>query len=420
MTEPSPERTILIRLSGPDHTGITAALMELLDSFGCTIEDVEQIVTRGRLTLEILVKFDAMLDPRALLLLFGYERKLAVEFEDVSSEPSRKAPGLVVTILGQVVKPEDFGAIAALVSVYDGNIDRIVRLGRKPVMAFELAISCTNRDGLRVALLSKAHELKADLAVHNQGIGRRNKRLVVMDVDSTLIQDEAIELVAAEAGSLPEVARITDSAMAGEINFNDSLEERVATLAGVDTEAFGRITQRIRLTPGARTFIRTLKGLGYKTAIVSGGFTFVTDYLAEHLGIDYSFANTLEVSAEDKLTGRTTGAVVDQAGKATILRHLAEIENIPVDQVVAVGDGANDLAMLDAAGLGIAFNARAVVQRAADTALNVPYLDAILFVLGLHQEELEDAGFANTGPIDLSSLQKDGLLPQPTPTRRRD
>jgi phosphoserine phosphatase len=383
-------KTILIRISGPDHPGITAALMGLLTAEGARIEDVEQIVIRGRLNLSLVVAVDSTNDLRADLLLFGYEQKVAIDFEEVAEAASEQAPGLMVTILGSDIAPVEFGSVASVVAANGGNIDRIIRLAKYPVMAYELVISGSDRDGIRAALLAQAHELACDMAVHRLGLGRRAKRMVVLDVDSTLIQDEAIELLAEEAGSLAEVADITARAMAGDLDFEQSLKTRVETLAGLDASILDRINERLRLTPGARTFIRTLRRLGYRTAIVSGGFTSVTDHLAGQLGIDHSHANELEI-VDGKLTGRTVGPVVDRAEKAEYLKVIAEKESIPLDQVVAVGDGANDLDMLSTAGLGIAFNARPVVRQAADAAVNVPYLDAILFVLGINRLEIEEA-----------------------------
>ncbi|MCP4224269.1 MAG: phosphoserine phosphatase SerB, partial [Actinomycetia bacterium] len=299
-------------------------------------------------------------------------------------------PGLVVTILGKSVNPIEFGAVASVVAANDGNIDRIIRLAKYPVMAYELAISGPDRDRIRASLLEHAHDMACDIAVHRLGLGRRAKRMVVLDVDSTLIQDEAIDLLAEEAGSLDQVADITARAMAGELDFETSLETRVATLAGLDAAALDRINTKVRLTPGAKTFIRTLRRLGYRTAIVSGGFTSVTDHLAGQLGIDHSHANQLEI-VDGALTGRTVGPVVDRQEKADFVKAIAAKEDIPLDQVVAVGDGANDLDMLSTAGLGIAFNARPVVREVADASVNVPYLDAILFVLGVNRQEIEEA-----------------------------
>jgi len=388
-------KTILIRISGPDHPGITAALMSLLDSEGGHIEDVEQIVIRGRLILSLVVQVDVDTDLRADLLLFGYEQRVEIDFDEVSASPSRQAPGLVATVLGARIDPAELGAVASVVAASGGNIDRIVRLAKYPVMAYELTISGKDRDRVRAALLERAADLACDIAVHRLGLGRRAKRMVVLDVDSTLIQDEAIELLAAEAGSLDEVADITERAMAGELDFEQSLQTRVATLAGLDEAVLDRINAQVRLTPGARTFIRTLRRLGYRTAIVSGGFTSVTDHLSDRLGIDHAHANRLEV-IDGKLTGRTTGPVVDRQEKAEFVKAIAVKEGIPLDQVVAVGDGANDLDMLSTAGLGIAFNARQIVRDAADASVNVPYLDAILFVLGINRHEIEEADAEET------------------------
>ncbi len=385
--------TILVRINGPDHPGITAGLMELLTLSGAGIQDVEQIIIRGHLSLSLIVTIPEGRDLVKELLHFGWEQKIDIDFEVVDSSPSAREPGLVVTILGNEVTPAEFGSVASTIAKSGGNIDRIVRLARDPVLAYELVVSGEDRAGIRGALMQVADTLRCDVAVHREGLARRAKRLVVMDVDSTLIQEEVIELVADEAGCRAEVQEITERAMRGELDFEESLHARVALLEGLSASVFDRVVDRIKLTAGARTFIRTLHRLGYRTAIVSGGFTFATDFLAAELGLDHAYANTLEVH-DDVLTGRVTGLIVDQAGKAALLRKIAELEDIPLEQVVAVGDGANDLAMLNEAGLGIAFNAKPVVQEAADTTVNVPYLDAILFILGVRRTDIEvaDAG----------------------------
>jgi phosphoserine phosphatase len=226
-------------------------------------------------------------------------------------------------------------------------------------------------------------------------------RLIVMDVDSTLVQGEVIEMLAAHAGCLEEVTAVTSAAMRGELDFEESLRERVALLAGLDAAALDRVYDEVALTPGARTLVRTLKRLGYRFAIVSGGFTAVTDRIAADLGIDFAAANELEV-VDGVLTGRIIGPVVDRAGKAAALRRFAAEAGVAEGATVAIGDGANDLDMLAAAGLGIAFNAKPMVQRAADTAVNVPYLDAIMYLLGISREEVEAAdaleGFTTPEP----------------------
>jgi phosphoserine phosphatase len=280
--------------------------------------------------------------------------------------------------------------VARAIAEGGGNIERIFRLSRYPVVSYELTISGDDIDGMRRQLMAVASERPIDLAVQPEGLERRAKRVVVMDVDSTLIEVEVIDLLAAEAGAEKEVAALTAAAMAGETPLEESLRHRVALLAGLDEAALARVSSRITLTRGARTFVRTLKRLGMVTAIVSAGFTRFTNVLAADLGIDYSLSNTLDVKA-GVLTGRLAGDIVDGPRKARFLAEIAEAEGIPTSQVVAIGDGANDLDMLAAAGLGIAFNGKPVLRESADTALSVPFLDAILFLLGIKREHVEAA-----------------------------
>jgi phosphoserine phosphatase len=271
-----------------------------------------------------------------------------------------------------------------------GNIDRIARIAKYPVTAYELTVSGGDLELIRRELGAAAKSHQIDLAVQAEGLFRRAKRLVVLDVDSTLIQDEAIELLSDHAGRREQVADITRRAMAGELDFEQSLRERVRLLKGTPSDVLDEVAASLRLTPGARTFIRTLRRLGMKIAVVSGGFTVFTDYLRSELALDHAVANALEI-VDGVLTGELVGRVVDRAGKAQVLREIAEAEGIPLAQTVAVGDGANDLDMLTTAGLGIAFNAKPVVTEAADTAVSVPYLDAILFFLGIRRDDVEAA-----------------------------
>jgi phosphoserine phosphatase len=292
--------------------------------------------------------------------------------------------------LERPLSPGELGAIAGGITAAGGNIDRIVRLARYPVYAYEFRVTGADRPALARHLGEAAATHRLDVALQPAGLERRAKRLVVLDVDSTLIQDEVIELLAAEAGCLAEVRHITERAMAGELDFESALRERVRRLAGLDLGALERARAAMRLTPGARTFVRTLKRLGFTVGIVSGGFTHFTDGLRRELELDHAEANELEI-VDGVLTGEVLGDVVDRARKAVLLRRFAEAEGVPLSQTVAVGDGANDLDMLAAAGLGIAFNAKPLVQEAADTTVNVPYLDAVLFVLGVTRDEVERA-----------------------------
>jgi phosphoserine phosphatase len=281
-------------------------------------------------------------------------------------------------------------AVAHAVAEHGANIDRIRRLSRYPVTTVELDVSGADLPALRRRLALVAAAEGVDVAVAPAGLARRGRRLVVMDVDSTLIRDEVIELLARHAGREAEVAAVTEAAMRGELDFAASLRARVATLAGLPESVLEEVRGEVRLTPGARTLVRTLRRLGMTVGLVSGGFGEVVRPIAADLGIEHVRANRLEV-ADGRLTGRVVGAVVDRAGKAAALRDFAALEGLPMSRTVAVGDGANDLDMLAAAGLGVAFNAKPVVRQQADTSVSVPYLDAVLFLLGITREEVEEA-----------------------------
>jgi phosphoserine phosphatase len=394
--------TILCRIHGIDRPGITAGLMQVLAETGADLYDVEQVVVRGRLTLDVLFSAPEGQSTVKDLLFYGWEAGLEVDFDVVEAAPSTTPLTAAVTLVGVKVGPAAFGAAAEAIARAGGNIDRIVRLSRYPVVSYELMVAGGEFGNLKQNLVVAAAEHGFDVAVQEERLERRMKRLVVIDVDSTLIQDEAIDMLAEKAGVAAEVAAVTDQAMEGKLDFARALEERVALLEGLDVSVLDAVARQVRLTPGARTLIRTLKRAGMRTAIVSGGFTRITDFLAGELGVDHAVANTLEV-VDGRLTGRIEGEIVDRAGKARLVREIAATEGIPLEQVVAIGDGANDLDMLATAGLGVAFNARSKVREAADAALNVPFLDAILFMLGIPRHEI--------APDDEESVPVPGLPP---------
>jgi phosphoserine phosphatase len=299
-----------------------------------------------------------------------------------------------VTVIGAPLKARAFSAVAGRIADTGANIDRIERMARYPVTAIDLHVSGADTETLRSVLSIEAAVQGLDIAVQPANLSRHGMRLIVLDVDSTLIQGEVIDLLAAHAGLEAEVAAVTDAAMRGDLDFESALRERVARLEGLDAKVLDQVYESIVLTPGVRTMVRTLRRLGYRFAIVSGGFSQITDRLAADLGIHYARANELEI-VDGRLTGRIVGDVVDRAGKATAMRQFAADVGVPLSAVVAIGDGANDLDMLNAAGLGIAYNAKPVLREAADTAVNVPYLDAIMYILGISREEIEAADAAD-------------------------
>ena len=396
-------QTVLITLIGRDRPGVTSTVFSTLAGFGVEVLDIEQIVLRRRLVLGVLVS--APRDERSLrtaLERVADELDMQVEVERGTGDNWARPEGRShVTVLGMPLRPAAVAAIAGRIADTGANIDRIERMARYPVTAIDLHVSGADPDRLRVVLSEEAARQSVDVAVQPANLLRHGMRLIVMDVDSTLIQGEVIEMLADHAGCLQKVAEVTEAAMRGELDFEQSLRERVALLEGLEASALDQVYESILLAPGARTMVRTLKRLGYRFAIVSGGFTQITDRIADDLGIDFAAANELEV-VDGKLTGRIVGPVVDRAGKAAALRRFAAEVGVSTASTIAIGDGANDLDMLTAAGLGIAFNAKPVVQQAADTAVNVPYLDAIIYLLGITREEVEaadaEAGIVTPAP----------------------
>ena len=383
--------TVLITVTGPDRPGVSSVLFAALTRHGVDLLDVEQVVVRGHLTLGALVH--AHDDPDGLreaveqaIHAIGMQVHTSVEVGD--DPAARRRSTHVVLVLGRPITARAFGSIARALADVGANIDAIRRVADYPVTGLELLVSPVPGQGsedyppgtLRKKLVDVAHAAGVDVAVERAGLARRSKRLIVFDVDSTLVQGEVIEMLAARAGAEDEVRAVTEAAMRGELDFAEALRARVATLAGLPASVLADVAAELQLTPGARTTIRTLKRLGFRCGVVSGGFTRVIAGLAEELGLDFCAANELEI--------------VDRPGKAVALRRFADEFGVPLEQCVAVGDGANDIDMLSTAGLGIAFNAKPALREVADTALSHPYLDVVLFVLGITRDEVERADAA--------------------------
>jgi phosphoserine phosphatase len=388
-------RTLLITLSGNDQPGVTRRLFATLADHPVTVLDVEQLVVRGRLVLAALVEVtggdDVMAATRTAVRHAAADLDMDVEtVSGAAEDDERRRNRIHVTMMGAPLTPRAVANVAAEIADRGGNIDRIRRIASYPVTAIVFEGSGVSVDDLRRPLAAVAAQFDADIAVQEAGLDRRGQYLVVMDVDSTFIQNEVIDLLADEAHVMPEVAAITERAMAGELDFEASLRARAALLEGLPVTALDRVRERITLTRGARTLCRTLNRLGYRVALVSGGFTEVIAPLAAELGVSDVRANTLEVK-EGVLTGRVIGPVIDRLGKRTALEEIARDHGIPTRRTIAIGDGANDVDMLEAAGLGIAFNAKAAARDAADTAVNVPFLDSVLFLIGVTREEIESA-----------------------------
>lgn len=392
-----PHTTLLVALTGRDRPGVTSRLFSGLSAHDLTVVDVEQVVIRGHLVLGVLLACPPSPDLTAIhrqVSALADDLGMNAEITLGSGEESGRRGRLHVTVLGNPLTPAVIAAIAGRIAASGANIDKIGRLARRPVTCIEFEVSGADPQALRAALARESVELGADIAVQRGGLHRRAMRLIVMDVDSTLLQDEAIDLLADRAGCAAEVSALTAAAMRGDIDYASALHQRAELLAGLDAAVLTELTDTLRLTPGARTLVRTLKRLGYRCGAVSGGFTQVTDWLTAELGLDFAAANTLEI-AGGRLTGRITGELIDRPGKERVLRRFAARAGVPLSQSVAVGDGANDLDMIAAAGLGIAFNAKPAVRSAADTSLSVPHLDAILYLLGISRDDVEAADAAD-------------------------
>jgi phosphoserine phosphatase len=390
--------SVLITVTGVDQPGVTSALFEVLSRHKVDLLNVEQVVIRGRLTLGVLLAAPPDLADNERLRT-DVESAIRAVGLDVTIEPSGDTPVMrepsthSIVVLGRPVTAEAFGAVAREVATLGVNIDFIRGVSDYPVTGLELRVSVPPGAAygqLQAALARVGVEEGIDIALEDYSLSRRAKRLIVFDVDSTLIQGEVIEMLAARVGAEAAVAEVTEAAMRGELDFAESLHRRVATLAGLPAEVLADVADELELTPGARTTIRTLRRLGFYCGVVSGGFRQVIEPLAHELMLDYVAANELEI-VDGKLTGRVVGAVVDRPGKAKALRDFAQQVGVPMEQTVAVGDGANDIDMLAAAGLGVAFNAKPALREVADASLSHPYLDTVLFILGVTRGEIEAA-----------------------------
>ena len=396
MSEDTSHYTGLILVSGIDSPGITQALFETLEPFAITVLDIEQVVIRDRLILTVLIALNPAhadaIEEDLQACGARLEIDIATSFQEQGQSTIAAKTGLVhVVALGNPIAPSAIAAIASAIAAQGGNIERIQRTASYPITALEFILSGADQLKIRQGLAEVTLSHPVDIAVSPGGLMRWAKKLVVMDVDSTLIQQEVIELLAAKAGAGEKVKAITEAAMRGEIDFAESLIARVAFLQGLPASVIEEVQKEIELTPGARTLVQTLHKLGHSVALVSGGFVEVIKPIIDDLKIIHHRANSLEV-IDGVLSGKVSGPIIDRAGKATALKEFAEIEGVGLEQTIAIGDGANDLDMISIAGLGIAFNAKPAVKAAAASSVSAPYLDSVLYLLGITREEVEEAG----------------------------
>ncbi len=397
---------LLINVSGEDKPGVTRAVSEVLVEHGSDILDIGQAVIHDSLNLGILANIPetqvaAQVQKEILYSLHAMD--MNVKFQSISEESyelwvgQQGKPRHIVTLLARRVSAQHIARVTSVTVEHGLNIDKITRLsGRVPLeridddskacVEFSLRGVPADMSSLRASLLELSAEMDVDVAYQEDNIYRRNRRLVVFDMDSTLIDAEVIDELAKEAGVGEQVSAITESAMRGELDFKESFARRMALLKGLDESVLEGVTKRLQLTEGAEALMSTLKRLGYKTAILSGGFDYFAERVQEKLGIDYVYANQLEI-VDGKVTGNVSGEVVDGQRKAQLLREIAAGENIDLEQVIAVGDGANDLPMLSIAGLGIAFRAKPLVKANAKQSISKLGLDGILYLMGFSDRD---------------------------------
>lgn len=395
---------ILINISGNDHPGVTAALTEILARHNAEILDIGQSNIHHILSLGFLIKTDSSVSGDIMkdILFKSYELNVRVRFTPVSAEDYTEWVGRqgrtrwIITILGRQLDASHIADVSRVVADQQLNIDAIRRLtGRLPLdesdaarehskqcVEFSVRGNPLDRSAMQNAFMQITSKGEVDISLQEDNMYRRCRRLICFDMDSTLIGTEVIDELAERAGVGDKVRAITERAMRGEIDFNESFKERVALLKGLDISVMQDIAEHLPITEGLDRLMKVLKRTGYKTAILSGGFTYFGNYLKQRFGFDYVYANDLEIDENGRLTGRSLGEVVDGKRKAELLKVMAQVEQVDIQQTVAVGDGANDLPMLSTAGLGIAFHAKPKVKANADQSLSTIGLDGILYFLG--------------------------------------
>lgn len=400
---------LLLNISGPDKTGITASLTEILANHDATILDIGQADIHHTLSLGILIKTESNRSGDIIkeLLFKTRDLQVQVKFDIVSEEAyndwvSRQGKGrYIVTILGRHISARQISEVAKIISEQGLNIETITRLtGRMPLDetqqpltkgCIEMLVRGTPHDrvAMQADFMKLASELNFDISLQEDTMYRRSRRLVCFDMDSTLIGTEVIDELADRAGVGEQVRAITEAAMRGEIDFKESFTRRVALLKGLDVSVMQEIAENLPITEGVERLMTVLKRSGYKTAILSGGFTYFGEYLKKRFGFDYVYANELEVGPDGKLTGRFVGDIVDGQRKKELLRLIAQVENINIAQTIAVGDGANDLPMLSTAGLGIAFHAKPKVKAEATQSISTIGIDGVLYFLGFKDSYIQ-------------------------------
>ena len=399
---------VLINITGRDRKGMDAKFTGILAEYGVNILDIGQAVIHEHISFGILAEIPDSKDFSSIfkdMLFEGHNMGLTIDIKPVDTDHYEKwvheqgKEKRIITLLGRTITARQISSVASIIAENSLNIDGITRLtGRislqkpqaNPRACVQLSVSGQplNILDMRRKFMEISQKTGIDISFHVDNIYRKNRKLVVFDMDSTLIQGEVIVELAKLANVGEKVNKITESAMRGEMDFKESFQKRVALLKGIKEEQLANISRNLPLTDGAELVAKTLKGLGYKLGILSGGFTFVGEYLKEKLGFDYMYANELDIE-NGVVTGKVVGDIVDGEKKAILLRQIAQRENLALEQTIAVGDGANDLPMISIAGLGVAFNAKPIVRKNASNAISSVGLDGLLYLIGLHEREIK-------------------------------